>query len=545
MKCSRKPSLAILGLVAVVAAPTFGQEAPKKGDESHAVIARALESVSDDVREFNDHVVTLSSPFMEGRVPGSNGMEVAKQYMEYWFKQVGLQPGFKPEGDGEGVRVGSTFRQPFALGKRTKITERRFSVANSDESFESRSEFKVLTAGTSGTATGPITFAGYGIDEGPNGFVGFAEDDDLTGKIAMIFRFEPMDEDGRSRWSPRGRAWSDKAGYDYKFRSITALNPAAIILVNPPGCADRRARNLRSMSAGASGIAKCPVIGMSTRTAMRLVEALGAKHTLLEMREKADAGRAMIDLGGEATVTVKYDDNSLIAENVGGLLVGRGKLKNEVIVVGGHLDHLGMGEFGSRRGRGELHPGADDNASGSAALIMLGRKLKKFYDDQPADVDLRSVLFCAFSAEESGLNGSGHYVNNPIVSIEDHAFMINFDMIGRITNKRLLVDGASSAEGLGEWLKPHVEKTSLEIVQRALRGGGSDHLVFMQKKVPYLFSIIADFHNDYHTPDDTADKINRVDAVATIDFYEGVLQGLSTRPERFEFKSRGRRRRQP
>jgi membrane-associated protease RseP (regulator of RpoE activity) len=109
-------------------------------------------------------------------------------------------------------------------------------------------------------------------------------------------------------------------------------------------------------------------------------------------------------------------------------------------------------------------------------------------------------------------------------------------MIGRIKNKRLSVIGADSAEGLREWLQPFFDACELEEVTNA-PPGGSDHLPFMQRGVPYLFSIIADFHSDYHTPRDVSWKINREDAVRTVELYHSIALAAAQRPERLQFKA--------
>jgi Zn-dependent M28 family amino/carboxypeptidase len=194
---------------------------------------------------------------------------------------------------------------------------------------------------------------------------------------------------------------------------------------------------------------------------------------------------------------------------------------------------------------GEIHPGADDNASGSAAVLMLAAKLAQSYAALAEGESARSILFIGFDAEEAGLHGAFHYVSQPIAPLEDHALMINFDMIGRIVNKRLSVSGGRSALGMAEWLDPLFEASPLEIVTDAAIPGGSDHMAFMQRKVPYLFAIIADFHDEYHTPDDVTWKINREDAVAAIDLFHQIALTAAKRTAPFEWAGGQAARREP
>ncbi|MEQ8764885.1 MAG: M28 family peptidase [Planctomycetota bacterium] len=491
------------------------------GQAQEAPIASALKDASPAVVEYNDHVVTLASPFMEGRVPGSRGMQIAKEYVEKHFRDTGLQPAF----DG-------SYRQPFPLGGTLTVEGEKLTAGGQD--LVPGADFATLGLGASGKVQAPVVFVGYSIDGGPDGYESFEDGDDLTGKIALMLRFEPMDSSGKSKWAQN--AWSPRAGFATKMQAIAKRNPAAVLLVNTPGAADPRVGRLLSASEAGDRVLDIPVLMMSTRAADAFVQNADENgRSLIELRELADEGRTIIPLKGEATIDVTLESKPLMAENVGGILKGKGALADEYVVMGAHLDHLGMGYFGSRSGPGELHPGADDNASGSAAVIMLADRLKEHYESLPDGADARSILFLAFSGEESGLNGSFFYTRNPIVPIEQHAIMVNFDMIGRITNKRLSVSGAQTAEGLGEWLQPMFEKSSLDIVQPANLSGASDHTPFLQAGMPVLFAIIADFHDDYHTPQDVSSKINRVDAVHTIDLFEEILEGLGTRPERFPF----------
>ena len=169
--------------------------------------------------------------------------------------------------------------------------------------------------------------------------------------------------------------------------------------------------------------------------------------------------------------------------------------------------------------------------------MMLGESLKKAYDELPEDASARSILLAAFDAEESGLNGSRYYVDNPTFDIDDIQLMINFDMIGRVTNDRLSVSGTESANGMSEWAQPMFDESGLVVVTNPRGGGGSDHASFLRRGVPILFAICDEFHDDYHTPDDTPDKIYRTAGVKTVDLFHEIAYGASTRPEKFEFAS--------
>ncbi|MCA9289645.1 MAG: M28 family peptidase, partial [Phycisphaerales bacterium] len=393
--------------------------------------------------------------------------------------------------------------------------------------------------GGAGEVTGPLTFVGYSIDNGPDDYSSYGPDDDLTGRIAVMYRFEPMNDAGTSLWG-NGR-WSNRASFQGKIRAALDRNAAAIIVINTPGADDPRIESLAMAGGGGGrrGGSTAPVMLMSVDAGSRLLElADPAGRTARQLRSIADEGAGLVALDGLATVRVAVEETPVVAENIAGIVPGRGALADEYIVIGAHLDHLGMGEFGSRTGPGKLHPGADDNASGSAGIILLAQKLSASYAALPADADARSILLMTFSAEESGLNGSRYYVEHPIVPIDQHVLMVNFDMIGRILNDRLSVSGAYTGEGLGEFLEPFFAASGLEIVQPATMSGASDHTPFQRKGMPVLFGIIADFHQEYHTPEDVSYKINRVGAVKTIRMFHDIALAMATRPDSFPVATR-------
>ncbi len=500
-------------------------------------IRDAMEKVSDDVRLFNDHVVTLANPYMMGRVPGSKGMELAKDYMQTFFEQDGLKPAF-PDADGNAF---SSFRDPFELGGQWEVTKESLvaMIAGKAMEFEAEDEFVFTGLGSSTTSAGQAVFVGYSIADGPDGWSSYDEDDDLTGKIAVMLRFEPLDDDGNSQWT-EGGGWTGQAGLAGKIAAAVDRGAEAVVFINTPGANDPRISQLSRFGGGGGRPADVPVFFMSPEAGAKFLEASDPKErSIEEIIEFANDGLGVLELGAALAFTGEAKRTPVMAENVGAILPGVGDLADEYIIVGAHLDHLGMGYFGSRSGPGELHPGADDNASGSAALLVLGKNLVKTFadDNRPR----RSIVLVAFSAEESGLNGSRHYVNDPIAPLDQHTLMINWDMIGRITNERLTLAGASSGDGLTEFIQPILDNSGLEIVVPPNMSGASDHLPFYQSQIPVMFSIIADFHADYHTPADVSWKLNRVGAVKTVNMYHDIIAAVATSPNRFEFQTVGGR----
>jgi hypothetical protein len=506
-------------------------EQPKK---IHEVIAAA----DPLVQEFNEHLTVLASPWMEGRLPGTRGMERAMQYMEDQFARAGLEPGFQPSDGGP-----KNYRQPFPLGSSREVKLESITLRCGDEeaALAAGTDFKFSSLGRDGNASGEIAFVGYGIEDGPDGYTSFAEGHSLEGKIALVLRFEPMDANGKSRWSG-GDGWSGRAGFQGKLSAVARRKPAAILVVNTPGADDPRISSLGT-GGGGRAIADVPVFMVSTEAGERLVNACGDGRSLMDLRRiadepPADAPRSFDLAGSRVDLAVEVEERSVIAENIVGVLPGRGALAKEVIVIGGHLDHLGMGDFGSREGPGKLHPGADDNASGSAGVILLGDLLRKDYERLDPATPLRTIVFVGFSAEESGLNGSRYYAQNPIYPIRDTVLMMNFDMIGRIVNNRLSVT-AAGAKGIEEWAQTFYPSSGLTVVPRDGGGGGSDHASFLAVGVPILFAIIADFHDDYHTSRDVTGLIDREASVLAVRLWHTLALDMAQRAERFEAESTG------
>jgi Zn-dependent M28 family amino/carboxypeptidase len=514
-------------------ASTWSQAQEPEARED-APLSDIFRSSPEDVREYQEHLIILASPWMGGRLPGTRGAELAREYVETQFKTRGLKPVMNVTGDG-----GSGYRQPFPLGSSSDLVE--IGLSSGDYEFDLDRDFIMTEMGADAGITAPLSFVGYGIESGPDDFSSFSEEDDLSGRIAVLFRFEPMNEEGKSLWSESG--WSSRSTFDRKFRAVTKRNPAGIILVNPPGADDRRADAL--FNSAQRMVDDVPVFMMTPEAAEQLLNGESTKPRSIEdWRTLADTGEGgTIDIEDVmVTMMGRREVNKLYGENVLGMIEGRGDIADEYVVIGAHIDHLGMGDFGSNEGpsgKGKFHPGADDNASGVAALIMLAESLQTAYDEAPEDMPLRDIIIIAFDGEESGLHGSRFYVNNPAQPLDDLNLMINFDMIGRIENdRRLSISGTGTGKGMSEWAKPLFAASSLEIVESEASTGGSDHSEFLGKGIPILFAITPfPLHNDYHTSRDTIDLINFEGGTETVKLFHELAYSAASSPEKMEFSS--------
>jgi hypothetical protein len=283
--------------------------------------------------------------------------------------------------------------------------------------------------------------------------------------------------------------------------------------------------------------ASIPFAMITRELADQVLEAAGApKLAELEKSIDAEVKPHSHALDG-VTLSEKYtvERKALTAKNVVGVLEGSGPNADETIVVGGHYDHLGKGGLFSgslAMFSRDIHNGADDNASGTAMVLEMARRLARRPDPLP-----RRVVFMAFSGEEKGLLGSLHYVAHPLYPLNKTVFMINFDMVGRLNDQdELTVFGTGSTPGAAELVDALGASAGFKI--KKIKGmsdgiGGSDHESFYMSGVPVLFAFTG-VHPDYHKPSDDSHRINYRGMARIADFGELLLLDLARRPRRPE-----------
>jgi hypothetical protein len=502
------------------------------------------------------HLSTLASPEFEGRAPGTDGNRKAAAYIESKLKGWGMEPAFKseplPNMDGTPVVTPKdfeskpTYRQVFIApaslrpGDSTKLKGQELAFGADSTKMQPGTDYNVIGYSASGEATGELVFTGYGIDSGPDDYSSFPAKFDLTGKIAMVMRFEPINANGKSQWAES--RWSPAASLEPKFRFLQRSGASAIILVNPPGADDPRNTKLEDMSMTGNRQMKVPVIMMSQAAADKLISnASNSTQTLEALRKAADNIDGVAPgytefVGSKVTVKADIERIPLYTDNVGGILRGKGKLADEYIVIGSHYDHVGYGYFGSRdpNPKGKLHQGADDNASGTSGNLLVAEQIAKAYAKLPPDASARSILFLWFSAEESGLVGSRIYTQSPIAPVEKHTLMINMDMIGRLREDKLELGGVGTGEGLKDWLQPFITDSKLVVAQKNSGLGPSDHASFAGAGIPALF-FFTGLHEEYHKPSDVPDTINVEGAVRVASLVQNIALAAAQSPTAWPF----------
>lgn len=508
------------------------------------------EELGPDVARYRQHITTLSNPYFEGRAPGTNGNRLAADYIEFNLKELGLGPAFPLEtkdadGNVTSTRDRASYRQVFTApfsprpGDSVKLRQQEvgYGVNGATVNLAPGTDFNVLGYSGSGEITAPLVFVGYAAKNSGKEYDALPEGTALDGKIALVLRFEPMDEHGKSKWDDV--RWSMNANLDAKLRAVERAGAAGIILVNAPGADDDRVNSLENIGMGITSRSegKIPIVMMTVEAADALVKAADKDHrSLMDLRLLADAAPVAITLPGvEPSLKVTLERVPLLTDNVGAILPGKGKLADEFIVIGSHYDHVGYGYIGaSPQYKGQIHAGADDNASGTSGNLLVAEKLAETYKALPEGADARSILFLWFSAEESGLVGSAHYVKNPIVPLDKHALMINMDMIGRLREGKFEVGGIGTATGMAEWSQPYWDEFGMKVKATRLGAPNSDHWSFHQKKVPNLF-FFTGLHTEYHKPMDVIETINVEGAARVVDLAYRVALDAAQRPETFVF----------
>lgn len=543
-------TIACVALTLLIGFPAIAQEgggrieiaegirsfSPEGGSGEAVDLPGYMDSLDPTAVHWYQHVQTLANPWFEGRQPGTRGGRLAAEYMSWHFARSGLEPAFDVDQDNDpGLREahgidGRTWYQPFEFNPGR--SSRRLidsGVVIRDEALED-DDYNTLGNSGSGSVSAPITFVGYGIESGPDDYTSFKDDTDLTGRIAVLLRYEPLDEDGRSRWSD-DNSFSEQSGIDRKLQALVDRGAAGVILVNPRNAAAGR-RGLESFryTRRFRPMLEIPAVHMDQDAADALLKSADKRGRGLDrLQSLADSGRIQC-VEGRDGVMVSLETEiarpELSAQNVAGVLPGTGELADEWVVVGGHFDHLGNGYVGSRSNSNEIHYGADDNASGAGAVLVLADRLARF----DPDGDRRSLMFIGFDAEEAGLHGSKWFLDNCPIDPDSINCMINMDMMGRLRNNTVSISGTGTAEEFDEMLPRITEPTGL--VVRASPGGmgPSDHSSFYQRDIPVMFFFSGD-HDDYHTPRDHAWLVNPEGSARIIDMAGNVAEEVMVGPK--------------
>ena len=528
-----------------------------------AVLAQQKQplQISPSVDRLRQHVSYLASDALEGRRTGSPGANDAAHYIAGEFSRLGLRPATQtaraPKTRGEAL---SRFLQRFPYVAGVQLGKGN-EMALATEAAATPSNLRVgedwMPLGLSSNArieNVRATLVGYGITVSDLKYDNYATAN-AAGSIAIALSGTPDGDNAHGQF----------ARYeDVRWKAIAARNAGAkalVVVAREENFKDDRLSLLHYDNGG--GDVGLAVAGISRQALQRVL-----KMPLSDIEGALKQQMLTSVRLPNVSVTIATDivRQEVAASNVIGVLEGSDPtLKNEAIVIGAHYDHLGRGGEGSLAPReGDIHHGADDNASGVAGVLELAR----IFTAQPKP--RRTIMFIAFSGEEEGLLGSNYYVNHPIVPLTNTVAMINMDMIGRMKNKNLIIGGMGTAQ---EW-------RSMIDVANLLRGvtviangapaqaasgsqstfplvvasnartvvssdaatqfrltlnddgyGPSDHSSFYAKQIPVLF-FWTGTHDDYHKPSDTADRVNYEDEARVLTFVARIVRDIDAGAKR-------------
>jgi len=540
----------------------------------------------------------LASDKMEGRGIGTEGLDLAAEYLRDEFEKLGLKTDI----------VDGTPYQPFTVTTSAKLGEHNsltLMPGGETKPIELKlgKDYNPLAMGGSARVNLPIAFVGYGISGKRENYDDYAEVD-VKGKAVIILRHEPQRNNPHSVFN--GTKDSIHAPLNRKVSNAYQHGAAAVLLVSggievenkllatyrrweaalaelkkaeeeldeekfkehleaarrgeiekPPlellkkhrEKVQRLAKDVQKygdrleaqydpllkLTYGGSNTewADLPVFHVRREVVNEFIQAAGEK-SLEQLEREIDKGptpQSFVLSNARLTGQADIQREQSEIKNVVAVLEGEGPTADETLVIGAHYDHLGRGGPGSTRpGSKEIHNGADDNASGTAVLLDLARKLATREEPLP-----RRVVFIAFTGEERGLLGSAHYVRNPLFPLEETVAMLNLDMVGRLTDNKLIAYGSGTAKGFEELLDELNETAGFKLIKKPDGFGPSDHSSFYGKQIPVI-ALFTGSHKDYHSPDDDFEKLNLEGMQRISDFATQLALHIAEAPERPKYE---------
>ena len=423
------------------------------------------------------HIRYLADDRLEGRSVGSEGARCAAGYIAAQFSALGLEP----------AGTEGNYFQAFPIRKGAELGLNN-ALTVGGTSIELGTDWVPFGFSASAELNGNLIFGGHGLSSPENPEDQYAHLN-IAGKIVVL---EWGDPDAAHGVSLRG---------DPHFKATVAAGRAAagVILLAPDGMELPR---LENEVRGTLAVPVAIVVGA-----------------------RAQAVRSAASNESLARLYTDVYETRVDAQNVAALLPGSDpELRDEYVIVGAHYDHLGFGGDGSLDPDSkEIHNGADDNASGTAAVIEIAKTLVN--GERPG----RSILFLAFTGEARGLWGSAHFVAEPTIDLESAVAMINLDMVGRVVDDAVTIFGFGTA---AEWNEVVDDANAamgdpLSIGKAPDGYGPSDHSSFYAQGIPVLH-VFSNTHVDYHRPSDDWQKINAEGIDRITELTTGVTRRLSS-----------------
>ncbi len=476
--------------------------------------------------EMKSHVYYLASDQMKGRNTPSPELDTCAAFIARQFASYGL----KPIGDNK------FFFQDFNLLK-SRLSEPNtltLSTAKGDSSYQIKDDFVPLHLTANRKVSAPLVFAGYGITAPEYNYDDY-RDIDATGKVVIVFISEPQEKDSTSIFE--GTKDTDHGKLLIKAENAMDHGAVGLLLISLPSHRFRRPPNpwpnlMRNASEDAIPLTleekteqRIVCLRLGKDLANDLLEGTGNTYEKIYQKIDETLIPQSFDIPAKTiTMETALEAEKFPTQNVVGFWEGADPiLKNEIVVIGAHYDHVGVAND-------SIYNGADDNASGTAGVMEIAEAFAQC-QTRPK----RSLLFMTFAGEEKGLFGSRYYADDPIFPIENVVAMLNLDMISRNDTNEVAIIGSKTSE----YLKAINEKCNESIGLKLNYDQDrffmqSDHYSFYRKDIPVLFYFTKDTP-DLHQPSDDPEKIipEKMTKIGQLAFSTAWV--VANRPERPRF----------
>jgi hypothetical protein len=462
-------------------------------------------------------IKTLTQDKMEGRGDGTKGLGRAEHFLEARYKSLGLE-----------TAGAKGYLQAFTVTTGAKIKgKNHFQLQNGETKTDLKlnDDYVPFSFSESGVANAPLVFAGYGVTAGELGYDDYAGLD-VKEKIVLVLRYEPA-------------AFAAKSGNQglthhsqFFTKAINARNHGAKGLILLNGKLGDGEEDLLTRFGSVSGPENVGILFAQVKNNVAAGWFQTAGKSMKEVQEQINTSGKPASFAFpetlHASLAIDIETTRATVNNVLAYLPGK---TDEYIILGAHYDHLGRGNFDSLAPSqiGQIHPGADDNASGTAGLLELARLLA------PVKGELqRGILFASFAGEELGLLGSEAWVKSPTKPLGKAVAMLNMDMIGRIKDDKVYIGGVGTGSTFQKVLDQAHDDSHLNFEYSQTGYAASDHTSFVSQKIPVLF-FFSGLHGDYHKPSDTWEKINPQAAARLLNVVAAATLELDDAPERPQF----------
>lgn len=512
MKNSPLTTVAVIFFVICFLIPAYSQE------ETPTEMSTAIKK----------HVVYLASGELQGRLPGEPGNYQAAEYLLNQFKTIGLSP------------INNNFKQdfPFVVGTGLKgINEVYFNTIvkrpglpesmwkKMRRNWEIDNDWSPMRFSKNGNVEGELAFVGHGVTAKELNYDDYAGMD-VKGKIVIVLADSAEDV-------AQSAFLSDYKSLRYKMENAGNHGAVGIIFVKKQSDS---ANNWYRMVPEPQRWNNDLVAIQANR--LSIAKFFPREYALYPLeKEIAEKKQPKSFALPDVTISITTDLEQVEKQipNIFGMIAGTDPAKNnQYIVVGAHFDHIGLGKDSSRykspywdQGY-KLHYGADDNASGTAALIELARLLKNNPLPNP-------VVFVGFNSNEFGTLGSAYFVKNAPVETKNIICMIDLDMVGRMSGFRLNAFGGASSMMLDTLLNQTSQNNTVKIYKMNSEEVRGDHFNFYDSGIPFVL-LTTGMHNDYHRPTDTAERLQYNGIARVVAFTESFLRLISSQQEKPDYR---------